>query len=204
MLWQDFAFRNEADIDRPAAKQRCMAYLQFDLSRAVRGCCPRPAPRTERRSAPRGLGLRQHATVCHGAGAAVPGFLAVRRAQRANPERRGLSGARSRDRAATDFARRSRGSCARFAIAAPRRPIADSPPDRWPLECDRVRRSWAEVRTRRHAPRRARSADDLAAWMCALLGDLHPGALGGSARAPAPRARRSWRRRLRCRRVAAC
>jgi TetR/AcrR family transcriptional repressor of bet genes len=28
MLWQDFAFRTEADIDRPAAKQRCMAYLQ--------------------------------------------------------------------------------------------------------------------------------------------------------------------------------
>jgi TetR/AcrR family transcriptional regulator, transcriptional repressor of bet genes len=28
MLWQDFAFRTEADIDRTAAKQRCMAYLQ--------------------------------------------------------------------------------------------------------------------------------------------------------------------------------
>jgi len=28
MLWQDFAFRTEGDIDRPAAKQRCMAYLQ--------------------------------------------------------------------------------------------------------------------------------------------------------------------------------
>jgi TetR/AcrR family transcriptional regulator, transcriptional repressor of bet genes len=28
MLWQDFAFRTETDIDRPAAKQRCMAYLQ--------------------------------------------------------------------------------------------------------------------------------------------------------------------------------
>jgi TetR/AcrR family transcriptional repressor of bet genes len=40
MLWQDFAFRTEADIDRPAAKQRCMAYLQsvfpgqFSASRA--------------------------------------------------------------------------------------------------------------------------------------------------------------------------
>jgi len=28
MLWQDFAFRTEEDIDRPAAKHRCMAYLQ--------------------------------------------------------------------------------------------------------------------------------------------------------------------------------
>src|SRR5277367_5779720 len=27
-LWQDFAFRAEADIDRPAAKRRCMAYLR--------------------------------------------------------------------------------------------------------------------------------------------------------------------------------
>jgi TetR/AcrR family transcriptional regulator, transcriptional repressor of bet genes len=28
MLWQDFAFQTEADIDRPAAKQRAMAYLR--------------------------------------------------------------------------------------------------------------------------------------------------------------------------------
>jgi TetR/AcrR family transcriptional repressor of bet genes len=28
MLWQDFAFRTEEDIDRPAAKRRCMAYLK--------------------------------------------------------------------------------------------------------------------------------------------------------------------------------
>jgi TetR/AcrR family transcriptional repressor of bet genes len=28
MLWQDFAFRTEADIDRPAAKHRAMAYLR--------------------------------------------------------------------------------------------------------------------------------------------------------------------------------
>jgi len=28
MLWQDFAFRTERDIDRGAAKQRCMAYLR--------------------------------------------------------------------------------------------------------------------------------------------------------------------------------
>jgi TetR/AcrR family transcriptional repressor of bet genes len=28
MLWQDFAFRNEEDIDRAAAKRRCMAYLR--------------------------------------------------------------------------------------------------------------------------------------------------------------------------------
>jgi TetR/AcrR family transcriptional regulator, transcriptional repressor of bet genes len=28
MLWQDFAFRAEADIDRPDAKRRCMAYLR--------------------------------------------------------------------------------------------------------------------------------------------------------------------------------
>src|SRR6202161_3853097 len=38
MLWQDFAFRSEEDIDRPAAKRRAMAYLrsifpgQFDVS----------------------------------------------------------------------------------------------------------------------------------------------------------------------------
>ena len=28
MMWQDFAFRSEADIDRQAAKRRCMAYLR--------------------------------------------------------------------------------------------------------------------------------------------------------------------------------
>jgi TetR/AcrR family transcriptional regulator, transcriptional repressor of bet genes len=28
MLWQDFAFRSEGDIDRAAAKRRCMAYLK--------------------------------------------------------------------------------------------------------------------------------------------------------------------------------
>jgi nitrite reductase/ring-hydroxylating ferredoxin subunit len=28
MLWQDFAFKDEADIDRPAAKERAMAYLR--------------------------------------------------------------------------------------------------------------------------------------------------------------------------------
>ncbi|HEY2146143.1 MAG TPA: TetR/AcrR family transcriptional regulator [Steroidobacteraceae bacterium] len=28
MLWQDFAFRTEAEIDRPDAKRRCMAYLR--------------------------------------------------------------------------------------------------------------------------------------------------------------------------------
>jgi TetR/AcrR family transcriptional regulator, transcriptional repressor of bet genes len=28
MMWQDFAFRSEADIDRKAAKRRCMAYLE--------------------------------------------------------------------------------------------------------------------------------------------------------------------------------
>jgi TetR/AcrR family transcriptional repressor of bet genes len=28
MLWQDFAFRSEEDIDRPAAKRRCLAYLR--------------------------------------------------------------------------------------------------------------------------------------------------------------------------------
>jgi nitrite reductase/ring-hydroxylating ferredoxin subunit len=28
ILWQDFAFRSEADIDRPAAKRRAMAYLK--------------------------------------------------------------------------------------------------------------------------------------------------------------------------------
>jgi TetR/AcrR family transcriptional repressor of bet genes len=28
MLWQDFAFRSEADIDRAGAKRRCMAYLR--------------------------------------------------------------------------------------------------------------------------------------------------------------------------------
>jgi TetR/AcrR family transcriptional repressor of bet genes len=28
ILWQDFAFQTEQDIDRPAAKERCMAYLR--------------------------------------------------------------------------------------------------------------------------------------------------------------------------------
>jgi TetR/AcrR family transcriptional repressor of bet genes len=28
ILWQDFAFQSERDIDRPAAKERCMAYLR--------------------------------------------------------------------------------------------------------------------------------------------------------------------------------
>jgi TetR/AcrR family transcriptional repressor of bet genes len=48
MLWQDFAFRSEGDIDRAAAKRRCMAYLRsvfpgrFTQSPDAR----EPAPRT--------------------------------------------------------------------------------------------------------------------------------------------------------------
>ena len=41
MLWQDFAFRSEEDIDRAAAKRRCMAYL----SRSSRVNSPRRATR---------------------------------------------------------------------------------------------------------------------------------------------------------------
>ena len=50
MLWQDFAFRSEADIDRAAAKRRAMAYLrsifpgQFDDSHGDAG-----APARDRR-----------------------------------------------------------------------------------------------------------------------------------------------------------
>jgi phenylpropionate dioxygenase-like ring-hydroxylating dioxygenase large terminal subunit len=49
MLWQDFAFRSEENIDRPAAKQRCMAYLrsvfpgQFAPPRGAREPAPRAA-----------------------------------------------------------------------------------------------------------------------------------------------------------------
>ncbi len=49
MLWQDFAFRSEEDIDRAAAKRRCMAYLrsvfpgQFVQSPGAREPAPRAA-----------------------------------------------------------------------------------------------------------------------------------------------------------------
>jgi TetR/AcrR family transcriptional repressor of bet genes len=49
MLWQDFAFRSEEDIDRAAAKRRCMAYLRsvfpgrFAQTPGVREPAPRAA-----------------------------------------------------------------------------------------------------------------------------------------------------------------
>ncbi len=60
MLWQDFAFRSEEDIDRAAARRRCMAYLRSVFpGRFAR----RRAPRARRRAAAavRRLGLRQSA-----------------------------------------------------------------------------------------------------------------------------------------------
>jgi TetR/AcrR family transcriptional regulator, transcriptional repressor of bet genes len=54
MLWQDFAFRSEADIDRPGAKRRCMAYLcsifpgQFAAEAGLRAGAAGPAPGARR------------------------------------------------------------------------------------------------------------------------------------------------------------
>jgi TetR/AcrR family transcriptional repressor of bet genes len=42
MIWQDFAFRSEGDIDRKAAKRRCMAYLESVFPGRF---APLPAPR---------------------------------------------------------------------------------------------------------------------------------------------------------------
>ena len=92
MLWQDFAFRTEADIDRAAAKRRAMAYLrsifpgQFAAAPADarRGC--------RRRWAPGGLGIRQCPAVRERAGRAVPGILAASPADQARiPRVRGFS-----------------------------------------------------------------------------------------------------------------
>ena len=45
ILWQDIAFQTERDIDRPAAKRRCMAYLRsvFPGQFAVAGAADTPA-----------------------------------------------------------------------------------------------------------------------------------------------------------------
>src|SRR5580700_5078686 len=47
MLWQDFAFRTEEDIDRAAAKQRCMAYLQSVFPGQFPASPPSGASRTK-------------------------------------------------------------------------------------------------------------------------------------------------------------
>lgn len=57
ILWQDFAFRTERDIDRAAARQRCMAYLRsiFPGSFAAPAGDPSarvPTPRAVRRAEP--------------------------------------------------------------------------------------------------------------------------------------------------------
>ncbi len=52
ILWQDFAFRTERNIDRAAAKRRCMAYLRSVFP----GRFPAPARPEPRRLAPAGLG----------------------------------------------------------------------------------------------------------------------------------------------------
>ena len=47
MLWQDFAFRTEEDIDRTAAKHRCMAYLQSVFPGQFSASPPSGASRTK-------------------------------------------------------------------------------------------------------------------------------------------------------------
>ena len=47
MLWQDFAFRTEGDIDRPAAKHRCMAFLQSVFPGQFSASPPSGASRTK-------------------------------------------------------------------------------------------------------------------------------------------------------------
>ena len=44
ILWQDIAFQTERDIDRPAAKRRCMAYLRSVFP----GCFDAPATKSSR------------------------------------------------------------------------------------------------------------------------------------------------------------
>jgi len=57
MLWQEFAFRNEADIDRAEAKRRCMAYLrsifpgQFAAPPPLSASPAEPAPGAKRLAA---------------------------------------------------------------------------------------------------------------------------------------------------------
>ena len=60
MLWQDFAFRTEADIDRRAAKRRAMAYLKSIFPGQFVPAAARPAGRAAARgrAALCGLGLR--------------------------------------------------------------------------------------------------------------------------------------------------
>ncbi len=78
MLWQDFAFRNETDIDRPAAKRRCMAYLR-SIFPGQFSPLPGGAELTigVRRFA--AWGLRRCAPVRAGTGFLVSRFLAIRR-----------------------------------------------------------------------------------------------------------------------------
>ena len=85
MLWQDFAFRSEENIDRVAAKRRCMAYLrsvfpgQFAQPRGAHETASRAAARI------RGVGVRQCARRVARARRAVSMYLADRRTRRADP-----------------------------------------------------------------------------------------------------------------------
>ncbi len=53
ILWQDFAFRTERDIDRPAAKRRCMAYLRSVFPGQFDSPADEPAEPLEGRGAAR-------------------------------------------------------------------------------------------------------------------------------------------------------
>ena len=115
MLWQDFAFRNEEDIDRAAAKRRCMAYLRsvfpgrfaqlpgVRATRAGRGSCRRV----------RGVGVRRPARCLARARRPVSKGVADRRACGANPPGGGF-----RDGRSGRGARRGRARCLRCPARA--------------------------------------------------------------------------------------
>ena len=116
MLWQDFAFRTEADIDRAAAKRRAMAYLrsifpgQFSAAAHSR--------RRRARQAAGGVGLRRWPALRRGTGDAVSGCLAVHRPPGSDPARGGFSRGRSRHRTGARWCAMPKAGFARSAIVA--------------------------------------------------------------------------------------
>ena len=115
---------------------------------------PTRGRRRRQRPATGGVGVRQRRAVRDRAGVVVPGFVAVRRPPGASCRAAEISRRRSRHRAGADRAR-CRGGGARVSQQLQRGAAHTDRGARRPRRAHSVRGSWAAIRTRRQAPRRA-------------------------------------------------
>ena len=185
MLWQDFAFRSEENIDRAAAKRRCMAYLRSVFPGQFAQPPGAHDDRVARCRRIRGVGVRQCARRVARARRAVSMCLADRRTRRADPARGRLRDGRSRRGARPGGARCLRCS----ACAAQQLPgSAARPGDGKPRALRRhvpLPGSWPRVRFRGTLRGRGAGRSDELDLRTADRSDLGRGAAGAASAATA-------------------